>query len=375
MAIDEARVSVPPENLGLGQDELVGFSKEGGSSSNPNSVNMGGEVIDSQGSASTFNLLQFRWSDIVEIDGGEEAVIDRFKDLPNSLVGVRARNLVSKLNQQPNENSSDKIGGKSDLSAEIPRAFGAQSSRGQQSEGRSGFSATNRGGRGGRGQGPYLGGPNEFSAVVGDGTTPNLLKRARRGGGQVDCGVQEVLVSGLLSEIEITTLIEVNDVVRQHGGQVVCEVPEVPVTGTSSEIVKAGSEEPESTVDPSEPDPKIQANSLILEEEVGDRVMLTPRMLRSAVKPAVPKATGSSCSRRKKKRVCKPFKFFNMWADHPDFIPVVRGVWCKYVKGSPLFRICSKLRSLKPELKALNKKHFSDISARTSCAKEDLDRV
>ncbi|KAL7255346.1 hypothetical protein ACSBR1_009489 [Camellia fascicularis] len=74
-------------------------------------------------------------------------------------------------------------------------------------------------------------------------------------------------------------------------------------------------------------------------------------------------------------RVCKPFKFFNMWADHPDFIPVVRGVWCKYVKGSPLFRICSKLRSLKPELKAFNKKYFSDISVRISCAKEDLDRV
>lgn len=74
-------------------------------------------------------------------------------------------------------------------------------------------------------------------------------------------------------------------------------------------------------------------------------------------------------------RVCKPFKFFNIWADHPDFIPVVRGVWCKYVKGSPLFRICSKLRSIKPKFKALNKKHFSDISVRTSCAKEDLDRV
>ncbi|KAI7992920.1 hypothetical protein LOK49_LG12G01483 [Camellia lanceoleosa] len=127
MAIDEARVSVLPENLGLGQDELVGFSKEGRSSSNPNNVNMGGE-------------------DIVEIEGGEEAVIDRFKDLPNSLVGARARNLVSKLNQQPNENSSDKIGEKSNLSAEIPRASGTQSSRGQQSGGRSGFSTTNKGG-------------------------------------------------------------------------------------------------------------------------------------------------------------------------------------------------------------------------------------
>ncbi|XP_028066993.1 uncharacterized protein LOC114269841 [Camellia sinensis] len=411
-------------------------------------------------------------------------------------------------------------------------------------------------------------------------------------------------VTGILYEVEIAASIEVTDVARRHRDQDVCEVQEVAITGSLSEIVKAGSEEPESILDPSEPDPEIQANSLSLEEEVADRVMLTQRMLRSAAKPCAPKATGSSSSRRKKKRglndpsrqrevakflkkedinivgllktkvidsnhvrilnqvlhdwvslsnyehailgriwvcwnpafctvdvldssdqhmwckikvlngdihffagfvymygsrrplfnklevlaqlyrdfpcillgdfnairfpyekvegdhswsscknefnlfinqselddlnyggcqftwankqcedrfisskidralvnglwlnnlphshayfhpsgtsdhspcivtvplkihrVCTPFKFFNMWANHPDFIPVVRGVWCKYVKGSPLFRICSKLRSLKPELKALNKKHFSDVSVRTSCAKEDLDRV
>ncbi|KAL7184384.1 hypothetical protein ACSBR2_026520 [Camellia fascicularis] len=428
---------------------------------------------------------------------------------------------------------------------------------------------------------------------------------ARQDGGQVDCGFQEVPVTGILSKIEIAASIEVTDVARQHGGQDVCEVQEVPITGSSSEIVKAGFEEPESILDPSEPDLEIQANSLSLEEEVADRVMLTQRMLRSAAKPAAPKATGSSSSRRKKKRglndpsrqrevakflkkedinivglletkvidsnhvrilnhvlhdwvslanyehailgriwvcwnpafctidvldssdqhmwckikvlngdihffacfvyaqntyglrrplfnklevlaqlyryspcillgdfnairfpyekvggdhswsscknefnlfinqselddlnyggcqftwankqyddrfissktdrvlvnglwlnnlpyshayfhpsgtsdhfpcvvtmplkihrVCKPFKFFNMWADHPDFIPVVRGVWCKYVKGSPLFRIYSKLRSLKPELKALNKKHFSDISGMCNLTISYLD--
>ncbi|CAL5331224.1 unnamed protein product [Camellia sinensis] len=46
---------------------------------------------------SAFNLLQTKWSDIVEMEGEEEAVIDRFKDLPDSLVVARARNLVSKL--------------------------------------------------------------------------------------------------------------------------------------------------------------------------------------------------------------------------------------------------------------------------------------
>ncbi|THF96189.1 hypothetical protein TEA_000534 [Camellia sinensis var. sinensis] len=84
--------------------------------------------MDSEGSASVFNLLQSRWSDVVEMEGGEEAVIDRFKDLPNSL----ARNLVSKLNQQ--EVSSGKIRGKSYLSADIPWAAGAQSSRSRQKE-------------------------------------------------------------------------------------------------------------------------------------------------------------------------------------------------------------------------------------------------
>ncbi|XP_028125477.1 uncharacterized protein LOC114322385 [Camellia sinensis] len=118
MAIDEAKVSVLPEKLGLGQAELLGFSKERGSSSDPNSANMGGEA---------FNLLQSRWSDIVEMERGNEAVIDRFKDLPYSLAGTRARNLVSKLNQQPNY-SSDKFGGELDLSPYIQWASGAQNS-------------------------------------------------------------------------------------------------------------------------------------------------------------------------------------------------------------------------------------------------------
>lgn len=126
---------------------------------------------------------------------------------------------------------------------------------------------------------------------------------ARQDGGQVDCGVQEVPVTGILSEVEIAASIEVTDVARQHGDRDVCKVQEVPITGSLSEIVKPGSEEPESILDPSEPDPEIQANSLSLEEEVADRVMLTQRMLRSAAKPAAPKAIGSSSSRRKKKRI------------------------------------------------------------------------
>ncbi|GMP61571.1 hypothetical protein CsSME_00023980 [Camellia sinensis var. sinensis] len=71
----------------------------------------------------------------------------------------------------------------------------------------------------------------------------------------------------------------------------------------------------------------------------------------------------------------KPFKYFNFWADHKEFILIVRGVWCKYVKGSPMFRICCK-RSwvLVIILEALqNKEEFSDLSSRVLCAKSDLE--
>lgn len=34
-----------------------------------------------------------------------------------------------------------------------------------------------------------------------------------------------------------------------------------------------------------------------------------------------------------------PFQFFNMWADHKDFLPLVGEVWTKKVEGSPLFSV------------------------------------
>lgn len=69
----------------------------------------------------------------------------------------------------------------------------------------------------------------------------------------------------------------------------------------------------------------------------------------------------------------KPFNFFDLWADHKDSLPIVNGVWCKYVKGSPTFRVCQKLKMLKPILRGLNKKEFSEISTRVTHAKSHLE--
>ncbi|KAL0295332.1 UNVERIFIED_CONTAM: hypothetical protein Scaly_3106100 [Sesamum calycinum] len=66
----------------------------------------------------------------------------------------------------------------------------------------------------------------------------------------------------------------------------------------------------------------------------------------------------------------KPFRFFNMWADHPDFIPIIEGRWGLNVEGTPQFRLCRKLK-VQPHLshnsgslKVFNNLHYSHISAR-----------
>ncbi|KAL0295605.1 UNVERIFIED_CONTAM: hypothetical protein Sangu_3193000 [Sesamum angustifolium] len=60
----------------------------------------------------------------------------------------------------------------------------------------------------------------------------------------------------------------------------------------------------------------------------------------------------------------KPFRFFNMWADHPDFIPTIERRWRLNVEGTPQFRLCRKLKALKSSLKAFNNLHYSHISVR-----------
>ncbi|KAL7238624.1 hypothetical protein ACSBR2_004673 [Camellia fascicularis] len=75
------------------------------------------------------------------------------------------------------------------------------------------------------------------------------------------------------------------------------------------------------------------------------------------------------------KSLIKPFKFFDFWGDHEDFVPSVSRVWCKYIRGSPTFRICQKLKALKPILKDMNKKEYSEISTMVTHAKASLESV
>jgi len=69
----------------------------------------------------------------------------------------------------------------------------------------------------------------------------------------------------------------------------------------------------------------------------------------------------------------RPFKFFNMWVDHPDYAGLISEGWQSPVVGTSIFILCRKLKSLKSPLKTLNKLHFSHISERVVKVEADLE--
>ncbi|KAL4284184.1 hypothetical protein GQ457_16G024570 [Hibiscus cannabinus] len=69
----------------------------------------------------------------------------------------------------------------------------------------------------------------------------------------------------------------------------------------------------------------------------------------------------------------KPFKFFNFWVKHPNFLNIVEDSWCAPVVGNPMCILFEKLKRLKKALKALNASHFSDISVRVQEQRKKLE--
>ncbi|GAA0186769.1 hypothetical protein LIER_34057 [Lithospermum erythrorhizon] len=57
----------------------------------------------------------------------------------------------------------------------------------------------------------------------------------------------------------------------------------------------------------------------------------------------------------------RPFKFMNMWLEHPSFDDVLRSVWDTWHEGITQFSLCSKLKALKAPLNSLNREEFGSI--------------
>ncbi|XP_074317080.1 uncharacterized protein LOC141653264 [Silene latifolia] len=71
----------------------------------------------------------------------------------------------------------------------------------------------------------------------------------------------------------------------------------------------------------------------------------------------------------------RPFKYFNMWSSATGFKECVSKVWQQWVYGTKMYRVVRKLKLLKPELKKINKDHFSDIENSADIAQISLKQI
>lgn len=61
---------------------------------------------------------------------------------------------------------------------------------------------------------------------------------------------------------------------------------------------------------------------------------------------------------RSVRNVKVPFRFFNMWIDHPKFFRIVERIWSLQMHGSNMYKIYCKLKLLR----AINRRDFDKIS-------------
>ena len=71
----------------------------------------------------------------------------------------------------------------------------------------------------------------------------------------------------------------------------------------------------------------------------------------------------------------RPFKFFDFWMKNENFQAILQNSWDLECAGSKVYRLHLKPKRLKPDLKALNRKHRSRTFERFMLAKEELSEV
>ncbi|XP_074283597.1 uncharacterized protein LOC141608138 [Silene latifolia] len=68
-----------------------------------------------------------------------------------------------------------------------------------------------------------------------------------------------------------------------------------------------------------------------------------------------------------------PFKYYNMWSMAEGFENVITRGWEMEVQGTPMFKVMSKLKGMKKELRKLNAEQFSDIENLTKITELSLN--
>ncbi|XP_056689967.1 uncharacterized protein [Spinacia oleracea] len=68
----------------------------------------------------------------------------------------------------------------------------------------------------------------------------------------------------------------------------------------------------------------------------------------------------------------KPFKYFTMWKNSPQFISTIQTHWNSQVQGSKMFCVVNRLKKVKMALKELNRTGFTDVQAADLKAYQDM---
>ncbi|KAL3634942.1 hypothetical protein CASFOL_021996 [Castilleja foliolosa] len=70
-----------------------------------------------------------------------------------------------------------------------------------------------------------------------------------------------------------------------------------------------------------------------------------------------------------------PFKFENMWTDDPSCYDTVHSSWKKKAFGSPSYRLITKIKQVKSDLKLWNHSHFGNCHSMTTELKNQLNCI
>ncbi|PKI53937.1 hypothetical protein CRG98_025639 [Punica granatum] len=71
----------------------------------------------------------------------------------------------------------------------------------------------------------------------------------------------------------------------------------------------------------------------------------------------------------------KPFKFFHLWTEHPDYMALIGGVWSKTQQGTPMAVLYKKLRDLKMHLREFNRIKFGNVHTQVTVLQHELAQV
>ncbi|XP_059629912.1 uncharacterized protein LOC132272850 [Cornus florida] len=71
---------------------------------------------------------------------------------------------------------------------------------------------------------------------------------------------------------------------------------------------------------------------------------------------------------------CLPFRFFNAWCTHPQFLPSVQCALSYYIAGTAMFQVVQRLKKLKHILKSKCRNDFSEVASKIQAVKWELDK-